>query len=381
MKLTLPLLVAVVVAPLTLACSSSSAPAPEASTFPAEAATDLQRTLDESVKANVATGVSVAVAHPKYGMWLGAAGSANRETNEALTPQHRFRAGSMLKTLVATATMQLVDEGKLGLDDTLPRVLPADVAAKITGSDRITVRMLLNHTSGIPDFATGDFDALVAARPAHVWTLDEELARVVAQRPSFAPGQGWAYTNTGYVLLGVIVAKSSGQDWRTVVAKRVLEPSAMAATTLPPEGTTACPDCSRGYQDIDGTLRDFTEVDPSMAGAAGGGALVTTPGDMTKFIVALATGKLFTRSETLPKMLDFVEAPAPEEGQTGYGLGIVRFEVDGVELFGHLGGTAGYQSFVLVQPGSGMAASGYMNRHGDFGAFIVPVLASLARIQ
>lgn len=356
-------------------------PAPSSQGLPSKNAAELSATLRTAVSEGIAPGVSLAIDHPKYGRWSGASGVADTATGEALTPSHRFRAGSMMKPLVAAAVLRLVEAGQLSLDATLARVLPETITTKIHDASQITVRMLLDHTSGIPDFANGDFDRRVAEDPTHRWTLTEELDRVAAQPASFAPGAGWAYSNTDYVLLGAILEATTGQPWRSTLAASVIAPAKMADTTLPPEGTVACSGCSRGYEEIDGKLRDLTEVDPSMAGAAGGGALVTSTADMVSFLRALTAGSLFSSKETTSQLMTFVAAPLPEEGQVGYGLGVARFQVGETTFVGHLGGTAGYHGFVLHQPESGVIVSGYMNRRGDLGAFLLPVLEAVAHIE
>lgn len=348
--------------------------------FPLDTSALLTRTLDEAVAAEVAPGVALVVRHPTYGTWSGAAGRRDVTSARALDAEDRFRAGSMLKMMVATVVLTLVEDGACSLDDTLTALLPIHVSNRIEGADAITLRMLLDHTSGIPDFANGDFDALVLESPTRIWTLDDILARVTAQAPTHAPGAGWSYTNTGYVLAGEVITTVSGKPWRSLVRERVIARADLDETSVPDEGDSACRGCARGYQEIDGALLDVTEVDPSMAGASGGHALVTTPGDLVKFLAALADGALFDAPTTLDLMLDFVDAPVPEELQIGYGLGLQRFMLGDVELVGHLGGTAGYQGFALMHPGSGIVVSGYVNAFGNLGDFILPVLDVVGRI-
>jgi D-alanyl-D-alanine carboxypeptidase len=347
--------------------------------FPETAAADLQQTLDQVVAADVAPGVSVVVDRPGYAAWSGAAGVADIETRVALTPTEGFRAGSILKTAVATAVLQLVEHGKLSLDDKLTERLPEQFTAGIPSASAITLRMLLEHTSGIPEFDDAAFDAALVADPTHIWTLSELLERAALFPPLFPPGAGWSYSNTDYVLLGEIISQSAGKPWRQVVRERVFARAGLHQSSLPEEGNPRCDGCSRGYEAIDGTLVDYTEVDPSMAGAAGGDALITTTADLATFLGALAAGKLFDDPATLDLMLDFCDAVVEEQAQTGYGLGIARFQVGDAELIGHLGGAVGFQSFVFYQPSSRTVVSGVMNRTGDFGQFVLPVVAAVGR--
>jgi CubicO group peptidase (beta-lactamase class C family) len=106
-----------------------------------------------------------------------------------------------------------------------------------------------------------------------------------------------------------------------------------------------------------------------------------TPADLVKLIGALVAGRLFDSPATFELMSDFVDAPIPEEAQAGYGFGLQHLQAGDLELVGHLGGTAGFQGFVLIHPVTGIMASGYINRYGDLGGFILPVLDAIARIE
>jgi D-alanyl-D-alanine carboxypeptidase len=349
--------------------------------LPEVSQSDLERTLDDVVARGVAPGASLTVAHPKYRTWSGASGVASLETHQALTPAERFRAGSILKMAVAAAVLQLVEQGELSLDAALTDLVPAALAARFADAHSITVRMLLRHTSGIPEFSTPEFDAEVMGDPTHVWTFDEFFDRALARPPLFAPGAGWSYSNTNYILLGAILERTTGEPWRTTVRERVLERAGLADSELPEEGNPRCAGCSRGYHPVEDRIVDVTEIDPSMAGPAGGDALVTTPADLVKLIGALVAGRLFDSPATFELMSDFVDAPIPEEAQAGYGFGLQHLQAGDLELVGHLGGTAGFQGFVLIHPVTGIMASGYINRYGDLGGFILPVLDAIARIE
>ena len=345
--------------------------------FPASAATELQQTLETVVQSGIAPGVAAVVKRPGYVAWSGAAGLSNIESSTKLAPSSRFRAGSIMKVAVATAVLQLVENGKLSLEDALTDRLPSQLTARIPNADSITLRMLLNHTSGVPEFVDDAFHAEVMAAPSRVWTAEEFYERALDEPPLFAPGTSWSYSNTDYILLGDIMEGVTHEPWRQTVRKNVFSRAQLADSTLPEPGDATCAGCARGYQSIADALVDLTEIDPSMAGAAGGEAWITTPSDLSSLIGELARGDLYDDPRTLDLMLSFTDAPVPQETQVGYGLGIARFRMGDVELIGHLGGTAGYQSFVFYEPSSGTSISGYMNRQGDFGAFVLPFMKTV----
>jgi len=370
------------VAAVTAACTGQdSSDQPTARALPAASRADLQATLDAVVAAGVAPGVALSVDHPAYRKFSAAAGVADIDTGEPLTAAHRLRAGSMLKTAVATAVLQLVEHRRLSLDARLTDVLPPAITAKVAEAATITVHMLLDHTAGVPEVTGGAFNEAVIADPTKIWTIDEYLDLAAARPRLFPPGGGWAYSNTDYLLLGEVLTATTGRPWRETIERRVFARADLAHTSLPRPGNPACDGCSRGYELFNGVLLDLTEVDPSMAGAAGGDALITTTGDLARFLSELLAGRLFDRPATLALMKSFVAAPLPAEAQTHYGLGLARFQVGGVEMFGHLGGTAGFQGFMLMAPATGVVVTGYMNhRPGGLGNFIVPVLQAVGRL-
>jgi D-alanyl-D-alanine carboxypeptidase len=314
------------------------------------AAEALQAALEAVVEspATPFRGAVLAVGRPGEPTWTGAAGVADLESLEALTPDARFRAGSIAKPFAATVALQLVEEGAFGLEDPVRGLLDAEVADRLGLDERITLRMLLNHTSGIPDWIDEEVIGTIAADIRRVWDVHEFLDLAAAKPRTFQPGTAWSYSNTNYNLIELIIEHATGRDWRAEVTSRVLGPLGMVDTVLPDPGDVGIAGAfMHGYGLVDGALIDLSHVDPSMAGAAGGGALVTTAADLTTFLDALLTGGLFRDPATLAAMTEFVDAPYAG-GQVGYGLGLQQFILpDGSEAIGHGGSTAGYFAFVL----------------------------------
>jgi D-alanyl-D-alanine carboxypeptidase len=258
-------------------------------------------------------------------------------------------------------------------------VLPAGVAGRFANAADISVRMLLGHRSGIPDRVTPAASDEIAHHPAHVWKAGEILDRAASQPPLFAPGTSYSYSNTNYNLLGLIIERVTGHSWRHEVSRRVIGPLGLRRTSLPAPGRRSLNGAhAHGYGEVDGRRVDQTRVDPSMAGAAGGGALVTTVQDLARFLDALLEGRLFRRRETLRQMLAF--APATDEGgQVGYGLGIERRVVPGgVEMIGHLGRTVGYCAYIARLRPQRVTIASALNWDDDPTPLLVPAIDVLA---
>jgi D-alanyl-D-alanine carboxypeptidase len=300
---------------------------------------------------------------PGIGSWSGAAGLGEIETATAMKPDNRFRAGSVMKSFVAMTTLQLVEEGCFSLDDPMTVVLPDHITSRVAASGQITVLMLLNHTSGIPEWLTDAVMAEISRNPTKVRTIDEYLQISETQEPYFPPGEGFTYSNTNYNLLESVIEQATNRSWREEIHRRIIKPLRLNDTLLPEPGDLSLPDnCAHGYADISGNLFDFSRIDPSMAGAAGGHALVSTTRDLVRFLDAALAGELFREARTLGKMLTYVDMPQSSSPAVSYGLGIMRYELsDGIEMLGHAGTTGGHQCFAYSLPAQRMIISGMIN--------------------
>ena len=180
-----------------------------------------------------APGAILHVQSPSLGRWTGAAGLGRVAPAEPMRPRDRFRAGSIVKPFVSVVVLQLAERGRLSLDARLPEVLPVDVAGRFANAADITVRMLLGHRAGIPDWDSPAVDEQVARDPAKVWEVAEFLDLAAAKPPVFAPGTSFSYSNTDYTLLGLIIERITGRSWRHEVTRRVIRPLRLTHTELP----------------------------------------------------------------------------------------------------------------------------------------------------
>ena len=320
-------------------------------------ASELQLALEDVVESPDATfpGALLYVSNPELGTWTLAAGLGDIETASPMRPDDKFRVGSIMKPFISVVTLQLVEEGRFSLDDLLPDVLPEAIVARLPDADKITVRMLLSHRSGLAEYVPALY-AELAANPAKVYDVEEFLDIAAAQEPFFAPGEGYTYSNTNFNLLELVIEEATGRPWRVEVRERVIEPLNLENTLLPEPGDSSIPgNHARGYiagemVGMPGQLLDYTEVDGSFVGGPGGASLVSTTSDLARFMDALMAGELFQNEETLAEMVAFNDAP-DMGGQVGYGLGLMKAVLPGGnEFFGHAGGAPGYFSTVGYIP-------------------------------
>lgn len=307
--------------------------------------------VEDQLDGIVATGVPGAVvfADGPNGRIEAAAGLANVQTGEALTPAHRFRIGSVTKVFVAPLVLQLVDEGLLDLD--------GEAASFVEG---ITIRQLLNHTSGLDDMDMDLVELFEPYRrnPAHRYELGrrEQLERVLEKPRLFAPGEGWAYHGSNYLVLGLIVEETTGLTLRDALRQRVLEPLGLEDTDLvegPFRGH-----CAHAYLPADNPLLpaddglvDVTEIDLSLFSGAGGG-IVSTGADVAAMLRAQLGGRLLS-DDLRTEMLTAVDSDWPETDRYGLGIGEItaiwrRERSPCGSAWGHLGFSLGYMAIALA---------------------------------
>jgi D-alanyl-D-alanine carboxypeptidase len=307
--------------------------------------------LDDHLEAVLAAGIPGVVARAAVpgAVWEKAAGFADLEGQASLTPRHRFRIGSVTKVFVATVVLQLVGEGVLRLDD---QVGPL--------AEGVTLRQLLNHTSGLPDHSA-DLDSLLEPyRKNRAYRQDltprAALELVHAKPRLFPPGTGWSYSSGNYLVLGLLVEETTGATLREELRARIVEPLGLEATDLP-DAVRPSADLARAYLPPDNPLLpdpgpgpvDVTEIQPF---GWGGGEMVSTARDVARFLQALLGGELLApglRAELLTTVA------SDWEESVGYGLGIEEVSsLMGIAdspcgtAWGHLGFSFGYTTIALA---------------------------------
>ncbi|MFJ5773389.1 serine hydrolase domain-containing protein [Streptomyces sp. NPDC093094] len=307
----------------------------------------------EAMRAAVKDGVPgvTATAKDGRGTWRATAGVGDLRTGAPRSVADRYRVGSITKTFVATVLLQLEAEGRLSLDDKVDRWLPGVVRGNGHDGSRITVRQLLNHTSGVFDVTSDeDFARTYFAKDgffAHRYDTQTPAGLVaVAMRhaPDFTPGTDWSYSNTNYVLAGMIVEKVTGRPYAAEVRDRVIAPLRLTATSVPGTRVTVPKPSSRAYGKLStqttGPTYDVTALNPSLAWSAG--EMISDSADLGRFYRALLGGRLLP-----PEQLKEMKTTVKIEGApgAGYGLGLIDRELScGVHVWGHGGGIHGSAS-------------------------------------
>ncbi|WP_432547011.1 serine hydrolase domain-containing protein [Kineococcus sp. SYSU DK004] len=330
------------VAPTSAATAAPPAPPPLPAAAPADPAA-VQAALD-ALTSSGAQGAQVRVTEDGRELLL-RSGTADHGGVRPVPLDGRFRVGSITKPVVAAVVLQLVGEGRVELDAPVERYLPG----LLPDGDRITVRMLLQHTSGLAEYtgllpvrADGydDREAYEEARWQR-WE-DRDLVALATARPlDFEPGTAWSYSNTGYVVAGMVVEAVTGAPWERAVQERVLAPLGLRDTAVP--GTALLPPPhAHGYLRIEGQVVNATWLDPSVADAAG--ALVSTTADVDRFLAALLGGELLP-----PELLAEMVRPTATSPAYGLGIAVVPLPCGGA-LYGHDGGIDGYLSVAYSTP-------------------------------
>ncbi|WP_051854491.1 serine hydrolase domain-containing protein [Streptomyces sp. NRRL B-1347] len=361
------------IAAAALAATAFVAPAGAADTGSGHRAT--QRALDAAVKAGI-PGIT-AQARDGDGVWKAASGVGDLTSGAPRGKNDKFRVGSITKTFVATVLLQLESEGRLDLDDTVERHLPGLVRGNGNDGRKITVRRLLNHTSGLfdylddPEYSRTYMEGDGYLKHRYDTLPPRKHVRVaLSHEPLFEPGAKHSYSNTNYILAGLIVEKVSGRTYEREVRDRIIKPLGLKHTSNPGNSVHLPRPSSRGYSKLfrsaPDRIDDITEMNGSQGWADGD--IISTAGDLTRFYGALLRGKLLP-----PKQLKAMKTTVatPSSSGTRYGLGITRLRTScGTTLWGHGGGMIGWLSMaVTTEDGRHQLAYNY---NGDWDGSHMP---------
>jgi D-alanyl-D-alanine carboxypeptidase len=310
---------------------------------------DLGAALKKSFKESDAPGVVAAVQTPDY-TWVQAQGVADRASGKPMTPEVHHRIGSVTKTFTATLLLKAADDGLLSLDDTIDKYVKG-----VPNGDEITLRQMSDMTSGIASYTEDDqWVKEWSSDPTKVWK-PEDLARFgIIESPLFKPGTAWFYSNTNYVLLGLVLQQVTGKPINQLYQEEIIRPLHLTETSFPGTSSAIPEPYDHGYT-LQGKSSgskpiDSTHWSPSEAWTAG--EMISTVGDLLLYGRALGTGKGLLSSRAQKERLDsFVnDVPPlnqpPLKGDLAYGIGLGKDH----GWVGHNGEIPGYNTYLFYHP-------------------------------
>jgi CubicO group peptidase (beta-lactamase class C family) len=306
-------------------------------------------------------GAAVLVARGDDVIYRGARGLASVELNVPLSPDQSFRIGSVTKQFAAAGLLKLIDAGKVNLDDPLSKFLP-----EYPNGAKITVRQLLDHTSGVKSYTgiAGVMDGPIRQ--------DLSTAALIAtfkdQPVDFAPGEQWAYNNSGYVLVGAVIEAASGKPWHAYLNESLLAPSGLSRTVYGADDALIA-GMTRGYTVRDGQIAPAAFLSMTQPHAAG--ALVSTVDDLHRWNRALHGGKLLSADSYAA-----MTTPAGKALESTYGFGIVGGTLRGHPALQHGGGINGFSSYLLYVPDADLSVAVLQNADATVNGKGDPALAA-----
>lgn len=287
------------------------------------------------------------------GLWQGASGKADLATGTDVQVCNRFLIASNTKVFTATVVMALIDGGIISLEDPVTKWLPASITDKLANADEAQIKHLLSHTSGVPDYYTAQFELDRINNINNEWKDEDILAYAYGQKPDFAVGETYGYSNSGYVLLGMIAESASGKSITELYDSYIFRPLNLSSAYYGTEKTI--PESTvKGYVDIydNGSIAQSEFLYGDEMGTTDGGIVINAY-DLAVFIESLAKGKLVS-ADRLAEMQNWFDLPAfwidEGLGQIKNGFGIEYFESQYGYAIGHTGGVDGFSTMMFYFP-------------------------------
>lgn len=323
---------------------------------------EYQKVLDDYRDNSNSPGSIMLVYKPTEDVWIGNSGKSNLEHNKSILTTSQFRTGSVTKMFTAVVILKLVEQGRLSLEDKLSDLLPS-VNGKIPLAEKITVRHLLAHLSGIidPPNESLRYQADIINNPIAMYTmtLDETLETYVYGKDlNFTPGSSYSYSNTNYWLLGTIAEAITGKSLQPLMDELIFNPLQLTNTYIEKRDDR---NVTRGYADLygNGVLLDVSLWDKAEGDGEADGGLISTAEDLFKFMDGLFGGKLVSAS-TLDEMKK-IQLPTCNTPYCEYGLGLEIWRTDAGTAYGHNGGLVGIEANVLYYENNGGISVLYKN--------------------
>jgi D-alanyl-D-alanine carboxypeptidase len=324
----------------------------------------LQEEIPKVMAANAIPGVVILVRSKDQGEWSATFGTAEIGKDEPMSLDDFFRIGSNTKTMTSTVILQLVEEGKLALDDPISKYRP-----DVPNGENITIQQLAEMRSGLFSYTFDKgFNETLDKDPQKAWTPDELIKIGLSHPANFAPGAMYDYSNTNIVLLGVVIEQLTGMPASQAFEERLFKPLGLTSTKLPAADDSSIPDPhARGYQfgtnvetidsyavpaadlpkALDGTLQpiDMTDANPSWTWTAGGA--ISTPDQLADYVEGMVDGGLLDPATQKLRLDSIIPVDPNAKSGGGYGIGIVEFAPN---VYGHDGQIPGYSTLMVRDP-------------------------------
>ncbi len=327
----------------------------------------LDQLMDDSLKKYQTPGMTMGIWIPGQGAFVKAKGLADVSTKQKMNTHYLFRIGSMTKTFTATIILQLIDEGKLAFDDPVSKFEP------FPGSRNITIKELLNMTSGLYNYTELDWLAKEFTTNRFEYYAPEFLLDAgIDHRSYFWPGRGFHYSNTNYVLLGLIIEKVTGNRLQDEYENRIIKKLKLKHTYFPSDNTIQGK-YSHGYMVEDGKLVDWTDQNVSWAWSAGG--MISNMYDMKKYIKAISDGTFLSPKIQEARLNDWV-AMSTKAKDFKYGLGVFTYK----GFVGHNGGLPGFVNLAMYNPKTGATILFMLNTQPQEGDATLEILKKVVDI-
>ena len=321
-----------------------------------------QQIIDDLLTAGV-PGVSATVLSPE-GMWSTTGGKSDLKNNIDLTPGNTLRAGSMTKVFAATTILILQDEGVLSIDDKINTYIPHSITDKIENANDVTIKQLLNMTSGIRDYHGLKSILEILNLSSEKKSAEENIETIYNKKANFKPGEKNLYTNSNYLLAALVIKYATGRPANEVVQEKIIDRFGLSNTFV---STVTPENLSRSYMDIydNGYMKDVTEIDNNAVGGEDmlDGGIISSSYDLAHFLNLLMNGEILTEN-SLNQMKEFLvitEDLGDQDFITQYGLGLMYLETDNGIAIGHYGNVHGFTGLMFYFPEADITLSVIIN--------------------
>ena len=307
--------------------------------------------LDAALNAGV-LGASLMI-RDEYGTWLGAGGYADAASGISMQPGNQFLIASISKVFTATAIFSYVDEGLLSIDDPVNKWIDRSITDQISNANECRIKDLLSHTSGIPDYYTFGFEMDRFSRENNGWYQEDVLEFVYGKKAYFDVGEYYSYSNTNFLLLGMILEKVSGKTLKEVYEEKIFHPLELQSAYYGVGEASAPEGVVKGYMDLYGN-GDYVESDflyMDEIGIGGDGGIAINAQDLGMFMDKLMDGNILSES-SLNTMQNWFEKPYYWDQERMYtnGYGLEYFDNEYGIAYGHTGGVDGFLSLLNYYP-------------------------------